>query len=113
MREVWRANALQEPFFSLPGAGVARAWQRKKDLWGDNVAPNPSLRKVSCNTKSFLPLSSGGTDPEWQKCLFGGASSLQISTFSKLLKIPAQVIEDRPDLAGIALDQDRLGEIDN
>jgi hypothetical protein len=47
MREVWRANTLLEPFFSPPGAGYARAWWRKKDIWGDAVSPNPSLRKVS------------------------------------------------------------------
>jgi hypothetical protein len=38
---------LQEPFFSPPGVGYARAWWRKKEPWGDNVSPNPSLRKVS------------------------------------------------------------------
>src|SRR6266487_1458314 len=40
-------QALQEPFFSPPGAGYARAWWRKKDFWGDKVSPNPSLRKLS------------------------------------------------------------------
>ena len=26
------------------GAGYARAWWRNKDIWGDVVSPNPSLR---------------------------------------------------------------------
>ena len=39
--------ALQELFFSPPGAGYARAWWRNKDLLGDNVSPNPALRKAS------------------------------------------------------------------
>src|SRR4051794_13610824 len=40
-------QALQEPFVSPPGPGYARAWRRKRDVWGDNVSPSPSLRKVS------------------------------------------------------------------
>ena len=47
MRVVWRAEALQELFFSPLGAGCARAEWRNKDSWGDVVSPNPSLRKVS------------------------------------------------------------------
>src|SRR4051794_20242431 len=61
MRVVWRANALQEPFFSPPGAGVARAWWRKKDLWGDNGSPNPSLRNMSYFIGT--PIWGSGADP--------------------------------------------------
>ena len=46
-REVWRAASPPRTFFSVPGAGYARAGYRKMDLWGDVVSPNPSLRKVS------------------------------------------------------------------
>src|SRR4051794_13362240 len=51
MRVVWRAEALQELFFSPLGAGAARAEWRNKDSWGDVVSPNPSLRKVSTSDK--------------------------------------------------------------
>src|SRR3954453_14969339 len=53
--------ALQAPFFSPPGAGVARAGGRKMDFWGDLVSPNPSLRK-SYYSRLSRPHRAHGND---------------------------------------------------
>src|SRR5437762_115903 len=48
-------QALQAPFVSPPGAGYARAWWRKKDLWEDVVSPTPIPYLLSPRRRRLTP----------------------------------------------------------
>src|SRR5215212_4071336 len=47
MREVWRAASPPRTFLFSARPGLRPGLAEKRDVWGDNVSPSPSWRKVS------------------------------------------------------------------